>query len=90
LNDALLSSNLAVLSEIEPPSECHCSCRKKIQLSSFHPETAFSRCGGVNLQAYLCGVTVYASVHKPLMSLHNGKLLVSNLKIQLLPSNVSG
>jgi len=30
-------------------------------LISFHPETAFSRCSSVNLQAYLCGVTVYAS-----------------------------
>ena len=31
------------------------------KLISFHPETAFSRCSSVNLQAYLYGVTVYAS-----------------------------
>ena len=31
------------------------------ELLSFHPETAFFRCSSVNLQAYLCGVTAYAS-----------------------------
>ena len=47
---------------------------------SFHPETAFFRCSSVNLQADLCGVTVYASAQALDFPCYNGKLLVSNLK----------
>jgi len=59
-------------------------------LISFHLETAFFRCSSVNLQAYLCGVTMYASAQTLDFFCHNGKLLVSNLKTRLLPSRVSG
>jgi hypothetical protein len=34
---------------------------KNKDLNSFHPETVLFRPGGVNLQACLCGVPMYAS-----------------------------
>ena len=49
-------------------------------LISFHPETAFFRGSRVNLQAYLCGVTVYASAQALDFLATTEKLLVSNLK----------
>jgi len=38
-----------------------CAFRKPLRIVSFHPETALFRRGGVNPQACLCGVPMYAS-----------------------------
>ncbi len=42
-------------------------------LTSYHPETARFRCGGVNLWVFLCGVKYYASA-PPLISLPQRKI----------------
>jgi hypothetical protein len=44
-----------------PPAAIPLINWKKFIESSFHPETAFFRRGGVNPQACLCGVPMYAS-----------------------------